>query len=328
MNKFLGKFPFVALFAIMLTSVFTSCGGDDVPVIQATSLSFGKTSMEIDSKVTMDVITTPTGASVPALTWTSSDNTVATVVNGVVTPLTTGTTVITATMASDASQSISCNVTVVPDRAYVDLGLPSGTLWATCNVGADSPEDYGDYFAWGETSEESLLRVNSYSWATYRWCSGTSTTLTGYCTSSKYGTVDNRRVLASTADAASSNWGVNWKMPTRAQMVELYDYKYTKTEWTQLNGVYGMQITSISNGSSIFLPAAGNYHCSDYNGTDEDCKLTLSGCGSTGNYWTSEASSIPNLAWRLCISSGTIEADYYNGRYLGYSVRPVRSSAN
>ncbi len=72
---------------------------------------------------------------------------------------------------------------------YVDLGLPSGTKWATCNVGASSPEDYGDYYAWGETETKS-----SYNWSMYKWCKGSSTTMTKYCTNSYYGTVDNKTV--------------------------------------------------------------------------------------------------------------------------------------
>ncbi|MCI7430492.1 MAG: hypothetical protein MSS84_06410, partial [Bacteroidales bacterium] len=70
---------------------------------------------------------------------------------------------------------------------YVDLGLPSGTKWATCNVGASTPEEYGNYYAWGETTPKAY-----YDWSTYKWCNGSKTTLTKYNTSSSYGTVDNR----------------------------------------------------------------------------------------------------------------------------------------
>ena len=95
---------------------------------------------------------------------------------------------------------------------WVDLGLPSGTLWATCNVGANSPEEYGDYFAWGETTTKS-----SYSWSTYKYCKGSSSTMTKYCTSSYYGTVDNKTELEPSDDAATANWGSEWQMPSLEQ---------------------------------------------------------------------------------------------------------------
>ena len=98
-------------------------------------------------------------------------------------------------------------------HAYVDLGLPSGTLWATCNVGASSPEEYGDYFAWGETEPK-----NDYNWSTYKYCKGSSTTMTKYCTSSSYGTVDNKTELEPSDDAATVNWGSNWQMPSLEQL--------------------------------------------------------------------------------------------------------------
>ena len=84
---------------------------------------------------------------------------------------------------------------------YVDLGLPSGLLWATCNVGATKPEEYGDYFAWGETEPKS-----TYNWSTYKYCNGSSTSLTNYCTNSSYGTVDNKTILEAADDAAHTNY--------------------------------------------------------------------------------------------------------------------------
>ena len=141
------------------------------------------------------------------------------------------------------------------EHEYVDLGLPSGTLWATCNIGANSPEEYGDYFAWGETTPKS-----TYDWSTYKWCNGSSTTMTKYCTQSEYGYngfTDNLTELQSADDAATANWGSDWQMPSLAQIQELCSSSNTTTEWTQVNGVNGRKITSKSNGNSIFLPAAG-----------------------------------------------------------------------
>ena len=100
------------------------------------------------------------------------------------------------------------------NHEYVDLGLPSGTLWATMNVGANSPEDYGDYFAWGETAPKSV-----YDWSTYKWCRGLVNTITKYCNSGGYnGFVDNKTELDPEDDAATANWGAEWRMPSFEQM--------------------------------------------------------------------------------------------------------------
>ena len=111
------------------------------------------------------------------------------------------------------------------DHDYVDLGLPSGTLWATCNVGADSPEDYGDYFAWGETQPK-----DTYDWSTYQYCNGSYNTLTKYSveffdswyeqyTNYGYnGFIDNLTTLLPEDDAATANWGADWRMPTKKDL--------------------------------------------------------------------------------------------------------------
>ena len=191
---------------------------------------------------------------------------------------------------------------------YVDLGLPSGTLWATCNVGANSPEEYGDYYAWGETEPKS-----DYSWSTYKYCKGSSSTMTKYCTNSSYGTVDNKTELEPSDDAATANWGSNWQMPSLEQCKELINSSYTTTTWTTMNGVNGRMIVSKSNGNSIFLPAAG---CRD--------DTSLSNAVSGGNYWSrSLNTSGSNYAYYLSFSSSNIYT-YYGDRYYGRSVRPVR----
>ena len=154
---------------------------------------------------------------------------------------------------------------------YVDLGLPSGTLWATCNVGASTPEEYGSYFAWAETEEKDV-----YDWSTYKWCNGSRDTMTKYCTDSNYGDngfTDGLTELLPEDDAASANWGAPWHMPTLDQIEELLD-NCTRT-WTQQNGVNGTLVTG-PNGNTIFLPAAG-YRWSG----------TLRHEGSYGYYWSS-----------------------------------------
>lgn len=196
----------------------------------------------------------------------------------------------------------------VQNHDYVNLGLPSGTLWATCNVGASKPEDYGDYFAWGETQPKS-----NYSWNTYKYCKGSYDTMTKYCTDSSYGTVDNKKELEPADDAATANWGKGWQMPSLAQQQELINSNYTTTTWTTQNGVYGRKITSKSNGKSIFLPAAG------YRGV-----TSLSNAGSYGDYWSRSLSTSNSLnGYGLYFSSWSISSDD-GSRYCGQSVRPVR----
>ena len=140
---------------------------------------------------------------------------------------------------------------VNPQQDAVDLGLPSGTLWATCNVGASSPEEFGDAFAWGETEP-----VGDYDWdnpwSNYKWCNGSVNTLTKYCTDSEYGTVDNLTELEPEDDAAWVNWGPMWRMPNEEQFDELKENCTWKC--STKNGVEGRLITG-PNGNSIFLPA-------------------------------------------------------------------------
>ena len=190
---------------------------------------------------------------------------------------------------------------------YVDLGLPSGTKWATTNVGASSPEGYGNYYAWGETTTKS-----TYNWSNYKWCNGSSSSMTKYCTSSYYGTVDNKTTLDLSDDAAYVNWGSSWRMPTKAEQDELRNTSYTTWTWITQNGVNGYIVTSKTNGNSIFLPAAG--YCSD-----SDLRST----GSYGLYWSSSLySRTPCSAYGLSFKSDVVyRRDYY--RYDGRSVRAV-----
>ena len=142
---------------------------------------------------------------------------------------------------------------VVDNHEWVDLGLPSGTLWAKCNVGASSPEDYGDYFAWGETAPKDV-----YNWSTYKWCNGDYTAMTKYCTNSYFGYngfVDNKAELDPEDDAAYVNWGASWRMPTFEQIQELL--VNCSSQWTTQNGVNGRLVTG-PNGNTLFLPAAGS----------------------------------------------------------------------
>ena len=188
--------------------------------------------------------------------------------------------------------------------AYVDLGL--SVKWATMNVGANKPEDYGDYFAWGETTTK-----DNYNWGTYKHCSGLGDVyILKYNTSSSEGTVDNKTQLELTDDAAHVNWGGSWRMPTYAEWTELIE-QCTWT-WMYLNGAYGKKVTSKTNGNSIFLPAAG---CRE--------EKTLYIVNSYGSYWSSSLLTKYSAHARSVyfVSSNMDWRDYL--RHYGNSVRPV-----
>ena len=196
-------------------------------------------------------------------------------------------------------------------HTYVDLGLPSGTLWATCNVGATTPAGYGDYFAWGETQPKEY-----YDGSTYKYCNGDYDQLTKYCNYSDFGYngfTDNLTVLQPSDDAATANWGSGWCMPTKAQWEELY--QNTTNTWTTQIGVNGRLFTA-SNGGTLFLPAAG------YRWDDE-----LSGVGSYGYYWSSSLyTDDPSRAWDFDFNSVDNYVFSYGYRLIGTSVRAVRSA--
>ena len=192
----------------------------------------------------------------------------------------------------------------IDGHEYVDLGLPSGILWATCNIGADSPEDYGSYFAWGETETK-----NAYNWRTYKWCGEDYDKVTKYNTDSDCGTVDEKTVLDPEDDAAHKNWGEGWRMPTREEMDELK--RCCSWRWTIQNGVKGKKVTG-PNGKYIFLPVAGFYN--------DDGLINV---GSYGYYWSSSLSDRdPRNASYLYFYSANVSVSNIF-RFFGKSVRPV-----
>ncbi len=197
------------------------------------------------------------------------------------------------------------------DYAFVDLGLPNGTLWAAYNVGATTPEGYGDYFAWGETQTKS-----TYTWGTYQYCNGDSNQLTKYCSDSNLGYngfTDNSTTLLPEDDAAMANWGNGWCMPTADQWRELKDN--TSCVWTMQNGVYGRLFTAV-NGNTLFLPAAGNIW-------DNEFHLV----GDYGGYWSSSLYiDNPCNAWSFDFFSENYNVGFFY-RYDGQPVRAVRSTS-
>lgn len=193
-------------------------------------------------------------------------------------------------------------------HAYVDLGLASGTLWATCNVGAERPEEFGGYFAWGETAQK-----DSCNWDRYKLSEGGPANLTKYCTDDLFGTSDGRTTLLPEDDAATVNWGPRWRMPTYKEQQELL--KGCVWVWTDNyagTGVSGRLGTSIATGQVIFLPAAG------YKGEGH-----LYSVGDFGEYWSSSLdSSSSDSALDFSFVSGNISS-FGNSRYNGQSVRAV-----
>ena len=182
---------------------------------------------------------------------------------------------------------------------WVDLGLPSGTLWATCNVGASSPEEYGDYFAWGET-----VQREDYTPAAYAY-NNIMETITAYNAQS------DDRCLLPEYDAATANLGTEWRMPTREEFDELY--RETTFVWTTLNGVEGRLLTG-RNGNSIFLPATGFYL---------DDKLI---CTGLGIYWSSSLQTTSQVsAWSLHFDYENCHVCATYERSRGQCVRAVRA---
>lgn len=197
------------------------------------------------------------------------------------------------------------------EHHFVDLGLPSGTLWATANVGASAPEDNGDCFAWGEVE---FKPGRPYDWSTLKYClDSDGNSFSKYVVNDSYGDIDNKAELAPEDDAASVNWGEGWRMPSEAQVSELLNY--CTWTWTTKNGKNGCEVKSKSNNCSIFLPAAGYYdgYYRRYAGTEG-----LYWSRSLATNWSQGASGL----WIL--DSGVSKSSY--GRYRGCSVRAVRKN--
>ena len=212
----------------------------------------------------------------------------------------------------DGGMTATCIVTVVETNPnghdYVDLGLSSGLKWATMNIGSTKPEEFGDYFAWGETEPK-----DTYSWSTYKWCMGSLTTLTKYCfmSSSGYnGFTDNKTTLDPGDDAAHAKWGGSWRIPSDAELTELREE--CSWIWTSFNGVKGQMVIG-PNGNSVFLPAAGR-----------NTKTGLTEEGVRGHYWSSSLiSETPTGAWRVDFDSNTVNRRGNYVRCLGFTIRPV-----
>jgi len=196
----------------------------------------------------------------------------------------------------------------VGSHTWVDLGLPSGTLWATCNIGANVPEEYGYYFAWGEIQQK-----DTYSWDSYKYCyNGNEYMLTKYCNNASHGYnnfFDDLIILEPSDDAAEVIWGAEWRMPTKEEWLELC--RNTTNHSTTQHGIKGNLFTA-TNGNSLFLPSAGSRPDGIYY---EVC----------GSYWSSSlGTDLPCYAYSFCISWDEcfVRPSY---RFYGFSVRAVCS---
>ena len=205
---------------------------------------------------------------------------------------------------------------------YIDLDLPSGTKWADCNIGASSPTEYGDYFAWGEINPK-----EEYNWKSYKF--GTEFQLTKYCTNSNSNSiVDNDTELYSSDDVAKKRWGSKWRIPSDKQFDELCNWTFWHMQI--INGVWGLIFESRRNGNQIFLPAAGSR---------TDTKLINE--KFQGLYWTRmlyDKSCAGAFAFAFeffeRVRDGYISVEgLYDeraskigcGRYWGFTIRPVCS---
>lgn len=277
--------------------------------------------LEEGSKDTLIINILPENITNKKVVWISNDTNVVRIDNnGVIQCIKAGNTTI---VASCGNKSTYCYVKVKPKpvltgvingHEWIDLGL--SVKWATCNIGATKPGDYGDYFAWGEVTAKMEFGMKTYKWGN-EWRDDKfnyKRNLTKYNTNSEYGEVDNKKKLELSDDAAHVNWGGSWRMPTKAEFDELKN----ECTWvkTTKNGNYGFLVTG-KNGKSIFLPAAGcvqtntdNFH------TD----------GSWGEFWTSNLNADePFCAWKfsICSTRGSTKTTGLYGRYDGNSVRPV-----
>ena len=187
----------------------------------------------------------------------------------------------------------------------IDLGL--SVKWANANIGANAQEEFGDYFAWGET-----VTKNDFSWSNYQLCNGTYNSFTKYNDSSENGVIDNKNILDNNDDVAYVKLGNGWRMPTNTEWMELQDNCSLK--WTAQNGVNGLLVTSKKNGASLFLPAAGIRY-----GT------SLEDSGLKGCYWSSSlVLGRSDLALGLSFDmDGVDEYGDRNSRFAGLCIRPV-----
>lgn len=207
-------------------------------------------------------------------------------------------------------KSVNWNILEPELYQWIDLGLPSGILWADKNIGATKPEDYGLYFAWGEIQGYNKTG-KQFNWLDYELCNDTKESLIKYCTDSSYGTIDNKTVLDVTNDASYRSCSVS-RTPEKSNFEELLEN--TTSTWETLDGINGRRFTSKINNNSIFIPAGGRIA----NGV-------LQNEGASGYVYTSSLDiEYPYGSYVFGFNSGNAGMLFSNNRCQGFSIRPIK----
>ncbi len=279
-----------------------------------TSITLDKTSLslEVGDEITLSVTSIlPDNANDKSYTWSSVNENASVDNNGKVTAKSKGIGEIKATANDGSGVFASCSIVI--NKIDVPQAVDMGTVvngkkikWASFNIGASSPEEYGSFYAWGETEPK-----DSYDWSTYKFSTNSSASFSKYNTDSSYGTVDNKTVLDPEDDVAHVKLGGKWRMPTEAEWQALRD-KCTWT-WINQNGVNGRLVTA-PNGNSIFLPAAGKYNGKYHQFVGEGYYWSSSLCTGNGG---------PGAAWYMGFDSSEAGRCTIIYRYNGCTIRPV-----
>lgn len=289
--------------------------GDIRQEVKVTGLSLSHSSLSISIGETTSLTATvlPDDATDKNVIWTSSDASIVSVDNGNIRGVGVGRATITAEASSDLDINCSCVIEVVADgdnrhygHEYVDLGLPSGLLWATCNIGADAPENYGNYYAWGEVEPKDEYSLENYL----------------YYQNGAY--IDLGPISETEYDAAHHNWAGNWRMPKSSDFAELF--ANCTVSYTTQNGVVGYKLTSKKNQNTLFFPACGLYNGTEQKySTSDGYYYSASRVSGTKDkvysfyfYKTYEYVSYGDNPWK----TGHNEKSS-SSRYLGYCIRPV-----
>jgi len=305
------------------SGVSATCEITVIQLVTEITLSSSSLNLEVGNTKTLLATVLPENANDKSVTWTSSDESVVTVdEDGTVTAIAIGTTTITCTAVDGSEVFANCEVTVQVGYEYVDLGLDSGTLWATCNVGATDPADPGDLFAWGEIETK-----ETFSWSNYKYCEGTKNTLTKYCFSTDYwageGDPDKIGILESTDDAAIQLWGDDWCMPSSTDLAELLGLrKVYKTYQYNEKTIVGIEVYNKLYGyPSMFLPICV---LDDNNTTTPSAYYWAN--NTNAQYGSSDLNANHLL---LGVDTETKTVKYAQtgvsqNRYKGFFIRPVR----
>lgn len=289
------------------------------PLVKVTGVSLNKSELSLNKGDSETLVATvlPSNANNKSVTWSSSDDSVATVSqSGVITAVNTGSTNITVTTVN-GGYTAQCSATITPPMVdgheYVEIG---GKKWATMNIGATSETDYGLYFQWGDTQGYTAAQVSSgakrFSFSSYLYSNGGSSSNS----MTKYNSADNKITLNTSDDAAQAIWGNKWKMPTYKDFASLRNavtYDYTNNY--NNSGVAGLILTDKNDKSKkLFFP-----YCGSYDGIDNY------NVNTKASYWTSSLSSSDKTSGRVNIASNSDKyfRESYNYRNIGVPIRPI-----